>query len=481
MYRSPREAWQWVKKLCGATRCRLSTDLCTELRPQALIQPPDDFNGDPQNDSTPTAKAGMVIALRQPLSQVLSMAELPSRFPRALKLLVGGLLILVAGYFLVGERLAGTSADAVVNARVLYVRAPIDGELTADARNLGSRLSQGAAIGSIVDPRPPDVRLLELQREETFAKADIERLTAQIAVLNTSLADFRVQAELYRKGRLQQLDARLAEAKAVVEAAEARLREAMRVFQRSSDLSTRGIESITNLDRARAEQDVRKQELEQAKLRINFLEIERDAATSGTFLGDSFNDAPYSEQRIRDIQLRLGELQAEVAQQRVRAELFNKQLAAERLRTGRMSEAALTAPVNSVLWEALAGTGEFVRRGQDLFKLLDCSTLIVTASVSESLYNSLSVGDPARFRLLGGSDVYEGSVIRLAGPGALGVYGSLAIGPSREHLTRFDVAITVPQLNRENLLACGVGRTGRVVFSDTPQDFWRDLLYRIGF
>jgi hypothetical protein len=38
--------------------------------------------------------------------------------------------------------------------------------------------------------------------------------------------------------------------------------------------------------------------------------------------------------------------------------------------------------------------------------------------VRESLYNRLSVGDPARFRLLGDGRVYEGTVARLAGSGA---------------------------------------------------------------
>jgi multidrug resistance efflux pump len=403
------------------------------------------------------------------------------RWSRLIKVVAGSIIVSIAGYLLIGERLAGTSADAVVNARVLYVRAAIDGELTLEQRNLGSRIAKGALIGNILDPRPEDVRLLELQREEAVARAEVQRLEAKRAGLEDAVRELSVQSDLYRRGRLSQLDAQLAEAKSAADAAEARYLESMRVMERLSGLNQRGIETSTNLDRARVERDVRMKELEQGRLRITFLRVERDAAKNGTFLGDSFNDAPYSEQRIREIKLTLRDIEAAPIQQTSLVELFDKQVAVERLRNARLGEATIVAPVDGILWEAMSGSGEYVRKGQDLLELIDCTSSIVTASVSERLYNSLAVGDPARFRLLGERNVFEGSIIRLAGPGAQGVYSSLAIGPSEEHLTRFDVAIAVPQLANETLLACGVGRTGRVMFAAAPPDFWRELLYRAGF
>lgn len=399
---------------------------------------------------------------------------------RLLKLVLGLALVAVAGYIIVGERLAGTSADAVVNARVATVRAPIDGELDLSVRGLGARLSANAAIGAIVDPRPDEIRLILLQREEADIGAEIERLERQLSTVATALDAFVKQSDTYEKGRIRQLEARLAEARANVDAAGARVRESTSAFRRATELSDRGVQTAAGLDRARSTFEVNTQELESARFRINYLQIELEAAKAGTFLGDSYNDAPYSQQRIRELELRVGEINADLNERRRRIKVVQSQIAGERVRQGKLREARLTSPADSVLWEVMAGSGEYVRKGQDLLKLIDCSTLMVTASVGERVYNNLKVGDQARFRLLGDDKVYDGTIVRLAGPGALGVYGSLAIGVSQEHLTRFDVSLLFPTLVTDPAIACGVGRTGRVVFSSRPLDLWRKLAADFG-
>lgn len=59
---------------------------------------------------------------------------------RTAKLAAGLLLAAGGAYVIVGEQMAGISADAVINAQVVTVRAPVDGELTLQVRNLGARL-----------------------------------------------------------------------------------------------------------------------------------------------------------------------------------------------------------------------------------------------------------------------------------------------------------------------------------------------------
>jgi hypothetical protein len=113
-------------------------------------------------------------------------------------------------------------------------------------------------------------------------------------------------------------------------------------------------------------------------------------------------------------------------------------------------------------------------------RLVDCTTTIVTASVRESVYNRLKIGDAVQFRLLDDGRVFDGVVARLAGSGAETIYRSLAVGPSAEHLKRFDVAINVPALAAAPDLACAVGRTGRAVFAGRPLDGLRRLMSAFG-
>ena len=45
--------------------------------------------------------------------------------------------------------------------------------------------------------------------------------------------------------------------------------------------------------------------------------------------------------------------------------------------------------------------------------ILDCSTVVVTASVSERDYNELRLGDPVRFRVSGTNREYNGTISKL--------------------------------------------------------------------
>jgi hypothetical protein len=158
-----------------------------------------------------------------------------------------------------------------------------------------------------------------------------------------------------------------------------------------------------------------------------------------------------------------------------------EQIAAERVRVNRLTSADLGVPNPGIVWNFLASHGEHVNRGQDLVRFVDCSAVIVTASVSETVYSALRVGMPAQFRLNGDSRVFDATITRLGGSGAEALYGTLAIGPSPEHLTRFDVALNVPGLSHDPEIACAVGRTGRVVFSGGPIANLRQSLARFGF
>jgi multidrug resistance efflux pump len=399
---------------------------------------------------------------------------------RLIKVLLG--LLLTAGglYAIVGEQLAGTSASAVINAQVTVLRAPLDGEVNFAVRGLGTRLDAGEAVAAVTDPRPDDARLVELERAAGAAEAELQRLEDLAAVLTDSHRRFERQAEAYTQGRVRQLEARIAETQAVLEAAASRLREADAAMRRSADLNRTGVQSVVDLGRSRSAFEVAAQDVEASRNRIRYLTVELDAARQGVFIGDSYSDSPYSQQRARELAARLSELRTDIDERRRRIELLRAQIDDERVRAARFKEARINAPTTSILWELVAGPGEYVRRAQDVARVVDCTTTMVTATVRESLYNRLRVGDPVQFRLLGTDQVFPGTVARLAGSGAESIYRSLAIGPSAEQLKRFDVALVVPSLGGSPELACAVGRTGRVVFASRPLDFFRQIMTETG-
>lgn len=393
-----------------------------------------------------------------------------------------GLVLLAGGlYVIIGEHFAGTSADATVNARLYVIRAPIEGRATLAAKSIGARVGLGELIAEVTDERFDTARLLELERDRDNQRIELKRIAGQRDALSLSRAGFDAQSTDYQRGRIRQIEARIAETKATQDAAAARLREADAEFKRANELNNRGVQTAANLDRARATFDVSQQELASAQQRVSYFETELASARTGVFIGESYNDAPFSTQRIRELDQRLAELHVDEDQVKARIAQFDRQIDAERLRVTRLTSATLNARVPGLVWDVLVDDGEHARRGQDLVKLVDCNSLMVTAGVSEALYDGLSVGAAVQFRLFGDARIFDGTVTRLGGSGASPLYANLAVGPSLQHLQRFDVTVAVPDLQQQPDLGCAVGRTGRVVFSSGPIAQFRRFLTRYGF
>jgi multidrug resistance efflux pump len=400
--------------------------------------------------------------------------------PRWLRFVLGIAIVAVGLYVVIGEQFSGTSADAVINAQVLTLRAPIDGQISLTVHTLGARISANELLATLVDPRPDDARLVDLQRASAQTMNELKRLKDRSAALIAARVDYQRQADSYLSGRVEQIQARLSEANTALEAALARLRESEATYRRSAELGRNGYQSQAELNRSRSSAEVGTQDVQATRDRIRYLTIELESAKRGTFIGEAYSDAPYSQQRVQEMTFLLGEAMVDSNDRTERLDALRKQINEERLRLNRFTDAKIEAPVSGILWELMSGGGEYVRKAQDVLRLVDCTSSVVTASVREAVYNRLKVGDAAQFRLTGEARTFQATVVRLAGSGASTVYRTLAIGPSEEHLKRFDVTLVAPSLVSDPDFACAVGRTGRVTFSAGPLQFWRNWLAEVG-
>ena len=152
-----------------------------------------------------------------------------------------------------------------------------------------------------------------------------------------------------------------------------------------------------------------------ARQRLKEASVELAAANQGTFLGDSYNDRPSSAQRADEMRLRVGDLAADLQAHDAALDRTRAAVADEEARYQIRSDVEVALPVSGRVWEVLTAPGEHVSRGQDLIRLLDCASAVITANVSESVYNRLQVGSPATFRPSSGGESYAGSVVNLTG------------------------------------------------------------------
>ena len=394
---------------------------------------------------------------------------------KSLKIIIGLLLVGGGLYVVLGEQLSGASANAFVNARVTTIRSPIAGRLELVSRPLGAQVRQGDPLGTLVDPLVDGIRIADLEREKAEAQVDIDRLRQTINAFERSIETLRTRAAIYREERRRQLVAQGQSAQSATAAAEARLKYAELGRQRSARLSGRGIATAESVEQANSLAEVLALELSSARSRAEEAAVALSASDRGVFLGDGFNDAPYSEQRISEIDVQKMELQAQLDSKVASLAPLTSLIASERLRVNKLSASALEANVNGALWDYLAADGETIQRGQDVLRLIDCDSAVVTLSVSESLYNTLRAGTAAAFRFNNSRVVLDGTVIRLAGSGASTIYQNMAIAPSERHLERYDVTLDVPALRDDQEFRCLAGRTGRVFFENRSLDWIRHL------
>jgi multidrug resistance efflux pump len=390
-----------------------------------------------------------------------SLPQLRAVDRRILKTLAGVILVVVVGWMPLQALLQTTSTEAIINARLITLRAPIEGQVSWLGQvAVGTELKPGAQVLGIVNPRADRGRLDAIGQLIGELESDIKALTARRDSLLSLHREHSTNAEAFRTGRIAQLESRMAETRSDAAAAMARHEEAQQTLERAQALADTGTGTVVALERARRDATVAAQTLEALRHRLNTLDVELSALRRGVYVGDSYNDRPQSLQRADEITLRLNEITADLAQREARLANLRNELAAENMRHAQRSAAGLVAPVSGSVWEVMTAPGESVVRGQDLVRLLDCSGLVVTATVGEAAYNQLRVGQPARFRFRGESTDYEGRIISLTGVAT--APANLAIQPAALAKEPYRVTVSLPALATSG--RCSVGRTGRVTF-----------------
>lgn len=94
------------------------------------------------------------------------------------RFLLGLAVIAIALWVLLGEQITGVSSDAVVNARLMTIRAPIDGTLEMPFQPFGSFIYVGLELATVKNRLVDTVRLHDLRMERAFSAAEVERLIA---------------------------------------------------------------------------------------------------------------------------------------------------------------------------------------------------------------------------------------------------------------------------------------------------------------
>lgn len=388
---------------------------------------------------------------------------------RALKFGIAACAAVAVGIGPILRLNATDSAQAVVNSGVITIRAPIDGMLSlADDTVLGAGTAVDQIVLSIHNDQADRSSLDSIRRDWLRTKAQRDGLAGRIKMAEEERNRLLKEESVHKAARLEQIRFRKEQIMAQIFAATARETAANASFDRVAWLADRGLATIAQLELKRQDKEVALRAITQLANQLAEVQVEYDAETNGIRLTDDHNTSSSMKLRADQLTFEINNWTRDLDNQDALIAGLEADLDREKERYAKAASRRVSSPAGGRIWEIIAASGEFVRQGQPILRILDCSGTVVSTTVSEATYNTLSIGDPAIFRSSSELTEYKGRIVKMHGLAA--PQGKLAIEQASLRHEPFRVTVLPDNINENN--QCIVGKTGIVRFQPQHRP-WR--------
>src|SRR5579859_148400 len=335
----------------------------------------------------------------------------PSLTGRHLRIGLGIALLLAGASIYAPEILYTASSDAIVNARIVTISAPIEGRVATAPPTEGTVVAANAPLLTIENPALDRSRLIELESDRDKARNELAGLRRLSDVLDQELKGLEQQVAAYQAATVSRLESVARENQAEADGLRAAATAAQHEYDRKRLLLNAGVVSAAVLDQVEQAALRTRAEAEHAALAAKRAAQELTSARTGVYVGQDRNDVPYSQQRADELRVRQAEVAAQAAALAAHLAQFDQQIATETERTSRLSSVELRAPTAGVVWRPHVVASSAVGRETELLTLIDCSSLFVTATFSGRRFDDLRHGEPATVRVIGSDVAYAGTVV----------------------------------------------------------------------
>jgi HlyD family secretion protein len=329
------------------------------------------------------------------------------------------LLLAAAGfgtYRYVNRRPASLTLTGIVTTNDVVVSPQISGQIRQLLVKEGDLVKKDQLVAVIT----PD----ELRADSAYYMHSAEGFGSQV---RESEAALRYQ-ERQTTDQIRQAEATLASVQAQQAAAVADLENARLVYERTRDLSQKGVEPVQQLDSARTTFDA-------ARARLDSLQKQVEAQRSALAMANA---------NAEQVAVRRSQLQANQSQQAA----ANAQRAKADVR---LAYTELHAPIDGVVDVLPVRVGEIVAPAQPIVTLINQDDLWVRADVEETYIDGVRLGDVLTVRLPSGEE-REGRVFYRGVDAAFATQRD--VSRTKRDIKTFEVRLRVD--NRDRRLAVGM-------------------------
>jgi multidrug resistance efflux pump len=351
------------------------------------------------------------------------------RFGRkAMSVCVGLSALWAVGYLVSPTLFVPSTSRAMINARVVSVRAPYTGDVTEVSVKAGDAVSAGQPLLRIEHPHPDARALAKLRSEAGSLSGRVDSLTAQRERLTLLRKELAASQEVYGTSYAERLEQKLAEARAAHESAQARRAFSEQQHDRRSRLSALGTAPLEEKQQMETQLKLDRANEAQSLAIFRQQEIELAALSKGVFIGsrDGSQGLPYQRQRVDDLTVLLAEVEVKLCTARADLGQVNRQIDVESQLLASTTTQDLKAPIDGVVFRRMADIGTHIEGKSEVIQLVDPHQVFVEAVVGRRDFQLIEAGDPVRLRLDGAWTWFSGSVIHKRGLWSIRTEGELA-------------------------------------------------------
>jgi multidrug resistance efflux pump len=351
------------------------------------------------------------------------------------------------------------SSQAVVNARMVQVRTPIDGQTTEILRSVGDSVAAGEPLARVVSLQTDTSHEAELVTRRAALVSQRERMSSELEEANRTRAECLANTKRFYQELVTSLQASLREADAHVQTAKVQREAAHIRTTRSERLASLQTGADSDLDTARESEAIAVKRIEESEASRSKLEKELSAAQNG-FLFQ--RDAPYFEQKANELSSKIPELQAQITEIDEKTAAADKELEKEHSHMARLSAAVVEAPAAGTIWKRDVELGQVVKQHENLLDVADPGTIFVEALLHQSYLSSVAPGNRAVVKLTDGR-VFNGRVQAVRTLGGADTEASYAVNLPCHDVKQVRVLIDLdPAVPNASL----IGRHARVFIVD---------------
>jgi len=368
------------------------------------------------------------------------------------------LIIVIATSFLVPHVLA-VSGKSIVNAKLEWIRTPINGNVSFGNIRLGDSVSKDQVLGEVTNTRAEDSLLNSLQLESSALNTaifDTDNRHRQLSEQKSKLSDSVHQSLLQLR---QQTELKINTIETELLSAE-RKRVQLRSQIQRYEAANEEYSEVTEVEAYISNQ----------KNALKLLATELQSAITGEF---SSKNTPLEQQKLKDLEQATANIATERQALLMKSEQLLKDIEVRTASLDLNKREEFTARVDGVIWDIGYADGSYVQNGDALVAIADTDSLVVECIFHQRYLDSISVGDFASINLMGSNEKMTGKVEKVLIRDPVRSSNLSAFKFSSPENNEFKVLITIDS-NQDS--APRIGQRAKVVISKSKTSLISKLL-----